>query len=184
MPGFWRVGVDEPRRPRAGCKAALASAVFMAQVAYAATDRQVGFRSFAAVRLGMDVAALEKAIGVRMTGSPADPDGNCRYVAPASGNEGLHFMLIDDKLARIDVEAPRVRTLSGIGLGSTEASIRSTYRGRIDEAPHKYGGSESAYLTIYSRSRKHAIRFETEHGKVRYFYAGTAETVQYSEGCS
>lgn len=168
----------------AGYKSVLIFALLLAQVAHAASDRQVGFRSFAAVRLGMDVAALEKAMGVRMTGAPADPGGNCRYVAPASGSEGLHFMLIDDRLARIDVEAPRVRTLSGIGLGSTDASVRSTYRGRIEELPHKYGGNESAYLTIYSRSRKHAIRFETEHGKVRYFYAGTAETVQYSEGCS
>ena len=138
---------------------AVALVLSAAQVADAATARQVGFRSFGAVRLGMNVAAVK-------------------------GNEGVHFMLIDGRLARVDVEATRVRTLSGIGLGATEASIRSTYRGRVEESPHKYGGSESAYLTIYSRSRKHAIRFETEHGKVRYFYAGTAETVQYSEGCS
>lgn len=162
----------------------LMAALLVAQVADADAGRQLGFRSFGAVRLGMDVAALQRAMGVRMTGSPVDPGGNCRYVAPAKGNDGLHFMLIDGRLARVDVEAPRVRTLSGIGLGSTEASIRSTYRGRIEEAPHKYGGDESAYLTIYSRSRKHAIRFETEHGKVRYFYAGTAATIQYSEGCS
>lgn len=170
--------------PRRQLLLALASALLLVQLAVAAGNRQVGFRSFGAVRLGMDVAALEKALGVRMVGSPVDPGGNCRYVSPAKGNEGLHFMLIDGRLARIDVEAPRVRTLSGIGLGSTEASIRSTYRGRIEESPHKYGGSESAYLTFHSRSRKHAIRFETEDGKVRYYYAGTAETIQYSEGCS
>ncbi len=163
---------------------AVAAALSLAPVADAATDRLVGFRSFGAVRLGMDVAALEKAMGVRMTGAPVDPGGNCRYVSPVKGSEGVQFMLIDDRLARVDVEAPRIRTLSGVGLGSTEASIRSTYRGRIEEAPHKYGGNESAYLTIYSRSRQHGIRFETENGKVRYFYAGTAETVQYSEGCS
>lgn len=163
---------------------ALAAALSMVPVADAAGGPKLGFRSLGAVRLGMDVAALEKAMGVRMTGSPADPGGNCRYVAPVKGNAGLHFMLIDGRLARVDVEAAQIRTLSGIGLGSTESAVRATYRGRIEEAPHKYGGSESAYLTIYSRSRGHAIRFETEHGKVRYFYAGTAETVQYSEGCS
>ena len=162
----------------------VSAALSMAQAADAESDPKLGFRAFGTVRLGMDVAALEKAMGVRMTGSPVDPGGNCRYVAPVKGHEGMHFMLIDDKLARVDVEAAQVRTLSGIGLGSTEASVRSTYRGRIEESPHKYGGGESAYLTIYSRSRRHAIRFETENGKVRHFYAGTAETVQYSEGCS
>jgi hypothetical protein len=36
---------------------------------------------------------------------------------------------------------------------------------------------------VYLPDRRSGIRFATDHGKVTNFYAGTAQAIQYIEGC-
>ncbi len=132
----------------------------------------------------MDRQALERALGSKLKGGEPDEESEaCEYVAPEQGYDGIGFMLVNQHLARIDVSNPNVTTLSGAHIGSTQESVLALYPGRVEISPHAYTAPDGSYLTLFSRDRLHGIRFETDHGKVTRYYTGTAEAIQYIEGC-
>jgi hypothetical protein len=61
--------------------------------------------------------------------------------------------------------------------------VLSTLGAAVVIEPHLYSGSENHYLTLWSASRKSAVRFETEDGKVARFYVGLDPQVRAVEGC-
>ena len=148
------------------------------------SEKNVTFTSYGAAHIGMPRAALASALGSKLESEYPDSDtDNCEYLVAESGYKGVSFMLIDQKLARIDVSDPTIKTASGAHIGSSEISVRQLYAGRIEVSPHAYSSPDGSYLTVLSRDKKHGVRFETLDGKVTDFYAGTAEAIQYIEGC-
>jgi hypothetical protein len=147
-------------------------------------DPKVTFNSYGPVLIGMDRQALERALGSKLKREEPDADSEaCEYVAPERGYDGIGFMLVNQHLARIDVSNPNVATLSGAHIGSTQASVLAMYSGRIEVSPHAYTAPDGSYLTLFSKDKLRGIRFETDHGKVTRYYSGTAEAIQYIEGC-
>jgi hypothetical protein len=145
---------------------------------------RITFTSYGPARIGMTRQTLESALGTKLKGDGADADSEaCEYIAPSQGYEGIGFMLIEQRLARIDVSSAKVRTLSGAGLGSSQGSVLALYPGRVSVTPHFYTAPDGAYLTLLSSDKMHGIRFETDRGKVVRYYAGTAEAIQLVEGC-
>jgi hypothetical protein len=145
-------------------------------------------------RIGMTESELSDALGVRVVDpDPGLYDGDCRYVyakpqpagtgASAMASDDVGYMLIQDRLARIDVDAASEATLSGARVGMAESALRALYPGRLAEQPHHYGEPGDHYLTLHSSDGRRGIRFETQAGVVTRFYAGTAEAIQYVEGC-
>ena len=63
-------------------------------------------------------------------------------------------------------------------------SVIERYGPRLLVKPHAYDGPEEKYLTIYSKDKRYGVRFETDGVKVTRYYVGTAEAVQYIEGCA
>jgi hypothetical protein len=92
-------------------------------------------------------------------------------------------MLIDGRLARIDVDTAAVATISGAHVGSTEAEVRALYPGQVITTPHFYTGPEGHYLVLTAPDGQRGIRFETDGQRVVRWYAGTAEAIQLVEGC-
>ncbi|GAC1524958.1 MAG: hypothetical protein NVS2B4_00490 [Ramlibacter sp.] len=91
-------------------------------------------------------------------------------------------MMLKGRLARIDVSNSGVTTEAGARVGTSESELDRLYDGRLVQEPHAYTGPDGHYLTLGSGDG-HAIRFETDGESVTQFYAGTAEAVQYIEGC-
>jgi hypothetical protein len=104
-------------------------------------------------------------------------------VRPEPAVEGLWFMVSKDRVVRIEVTAPGVVTRSGLGVGDSEDHVKELLPS-ADVTPHKYVAPDGNYLTVWSRDRKAAVRFETLQGKVTSFYAGQVPQVEYVEGCS
>jgi hypothetical protein len=140
------------------------------------------------VRVGMTLSEASAAAGVpiRLQDIPAGPE--CRYAypegAPGLGRE-VAFMVLQGRIARVDVGGA-VRTVSGIGKGSTEAEVQATYPGRIRVEPHPYtrNGRYLVYVPADAGLRHLSMIFETENGQVQRFRAGLADPVAFPEGCS
>lgn len=162
---------------------AIALAGVLVFSAFAGQSR-VSFTSYGPARIGMTKGELERALGVPVKAIDFE-DGatTCRYIAPAQGHDGITFMLLDDRLARIDVDTQGVNTLSGAHIDSLQSDVMELYRDRITVTPHYYTAPDGSYLTVLSSDKRHGVRFETDHGKVVRYYAGTAEAIQYVEGC-
>lgn len=155
-------------------------------------DSRLSLDGVGPVRVGMTLkeAAAAAGVPIRLLETPSDP--GCRYAAPdrASGTgDELGFMVVDGRIVRIDVGIMgpgRIRTVSGVGKGSTDAEVLATYPGRIRVQPHPYtpNGRYLVYVPSDAGLRHLSMIFETVDGEVRSFRSGLAEQVSWKEGCS
>lgn len=158
-------------------------AAALSSAATLAAAPQISMTGFGQVRVGLSVPELEKVLGKRID-LPKDVDEvSCRFASPDGLYEKIGFMIRDGHLARLDVDAPGIQTLSGASVGDSQSSVISRYGPALKVTTHAYAGPEGKYLTLYSKDRKYGIRFETDGASVTRYYVGTAEAVQYIEGC-
>jgi hypothetical protein len=136
------------------------------------------------VKIGMTVtqlgATLHRKVEEDDSGSYSGSD-TCYYVHEVGRNH-VHYMIIDDRVVRIDVEERGIPTVTGIEVGDSEARVRRVYGSKMKVMAHQYIDT-GHYLTVRSPDGRHGIRFETDNGKIIEFYAGTYEAIQYVEGC-
>lgn len=163
--------------------AAIVLVVVSGTVLAAGSDR-VGFSSLGKARIGLGEADLARAIGTPLI--HADPEAEeegCYYASARGLPRGVGLMILDGRLARIDVFEPRVKTISGAEVGTSELDLKRLYGARLIRDPHAYTGPEGHYLTLHSSTGRYSLRFETDGNTVTGYYAGTAEAIQYIEGC-
>jgi hypothetical protein len=155
-----------------------------------ADDWRISTGGYGPARIGMSVAEVAEALGVKLVPLGAIDDPACYYVTPQPDIAPLMVMVSHDHVVRFDVGSAKVAsegivTRSGLGIGTTEAKVIETLGAdAVEVTPHKYTGPEGHYLTVWSADRQAAVRFETLNGKVTSFYAGQAPHVTYVEGCS
>lgn len=160
----------------------LLAAVLLCLPAHAASPR-LSMTGFGAVRIGASVTELGRALSKQIAPAADADEAKCRYVWPDNANAEMSFMLLDGRLARIDVDSPGIYTLSGGAVGDTQASVIERYGPDLRLNPHAYEGPTGKYLTLYSKDKKYGVRFETDGLRVTRYYVGTAEAIQYIEGC-
>lgn len=135
------------------------------------------------VRVGMSLSDLNKVLHTHYT-KPTDPDEQaCNYVE-VPHLTGIGLMILDGRVARVDVDNESTRTAKGIHNGDSEAHALEVYGKRLEIEPHHYEPENGHYLTLYSNDKKLGIRFETEDGKITRWYAGTMRAIALVEGCS
>ena len=142
-------------------------------------------RGIGPVRVGMTLAEASAAAGKPIVAKPA-PSPECGHADPEGGPEGVSFMVVSDHIARVDVASGPVKTLSGAGIGDTEAQVQAKYGNKLEVSPHKYV-PEGHYLTLVPTDPADAgfrLIFETDGTKVTRFRAGKQPEASYVEGCS
>ena len=142
------------------------------------------------VKVGMTLDEASTAAGVAIRPVPGSSGGlDCSYARPAIGSDEVAFMVVGGRVVRVDIGRmgpDRVRTLSDIGKGSTEAEVLKTYAGRIRVEPHPYiaGAKNLVYVPADAGFRPYSMIFESVDGRVVAFRSGFAEQVSWTEGCS
>lgn len=150
----------------------------------ATEPQRVAFTSIGKARIGMSERTLVRALGAPLTHVAAEvEEEGCYYASGRDLPQGVGLMMIDGRLARIDVSEAGVPTMSGTEVGTSEAKLKQLYGTRLIQQPHAYTGPEGHYLTVQSDDGRYGIRFETDGALVTRFYAGTASAIQYIEGC-
>jgi len=179
-----RRAMSRTRRP-AGRWAVAYAATFGAMVAAGAAQAaewRLSTAGFGPARIGMTVAEAARALGVTFEGEIEDP--SCGYLQPKPAIGDLSVMVANGRVVRFDIGKPGLVTLSGLGVGDSEAHVIDVLGAEaVEVTPHKYTEPEGHYLTIWSADRRRAVRFETDFGKVIGFYAGADPQVTYVEGC-
>ncbi|HVF13485.1 MAG TPA: hypothetical protein VM942_02740 [Acidimicrobiales bacterium] len=137
----------------------------------------------------MTLDQASAAAGTPIRIRPDDPyDGDCKY-AYAVGLPEVGFMVINGRIARVDVGdsgVRRVTTVSGVGTGDTEETIKRTYPGRIHVEGHPYvpTGHYLVYVPTDPALAHLSMVFETDGQVVTTFRAGMKGAVSQIEGCS
>jgi hypothetical protein len=150
----------------------------------AKTPPRLSFTSIDKARIGMSEKALARALGAPLVhADPVAEEEGCYYALGHGLPAGVGLMMLEGRLARIDVFEPGVFTLSGVGVGTLETDVKRIYGARIVQTPHAYDEPDGHYLTLLSPDRATGIRFETDGSVVTRFYSGTADAIRYIEGC-
>lgn len=131
----------------------------------------------------MTEAQFRSAVKVAVKRS--DFEQGCSYLEP--GARGISFMLLDSRIARVDITSGSWRTEAGAGIGTSETEIRRLYPA-VHVEPHPYyDESTGHYFRVTPASpalRDYGLIFETERGAVTSFRAGLARAVSFVEGCA
>ncbi len=130
----------------------------------------------------MNLAQLNTILHEKFAVPQSKDEQPCFHVDTAA-HPHVSFMIVNGRLARIDVDGTGVPTAKGIQVGDSEEHAKQVYGSRLAVKPHAYTGPEGHYLTIRSADSRYGIRFETGNGKITMFYAGRFDAIQYIEGC-
>lgn len=137
------------------------------------------------LKIGATSAALKDRFRakLRYDSDPANPDGCALYGVP--DYPGLDLMVVDGKLARIDVTKGKAgyATEAGARVGMRTAEIRKIYGPMLKVEPHKYVET-GQYLMVQTGNGRHGIVFETDRSIVTTLRVGRWDEVQWVEGCS
>lgn len=158
------------------CLAAVSSNIAVAQYLLVRPD------GFGPVRVGMSLSAMNKTLHMSYS-RPSDPDDQGCFYVDVPKPAGVALMILNGRVARIDVDSTAIVTAEGIHIGDSEKRALQVYGRRLKVTPHAYitGGH---YLTVFSSDRKYGIRYESdEHGTITQYYAGTAQAISFIEGC-
>lgn len=140
------------------------------------------------VVVGMSLDEASGATGQAIRIDPrTDLGRGCAHATADAGQQGLRFMVVNDRIVRVEAGPGPVRTLSGVGVGSTEAEVMATYPGRIRVEPNPYSGHLGGKDLIYvpdESSRHLSLLFYVFGGQVQTFRAGFFAAVMAPEGCS
>jgi hypothetical protein len=162
--------------------AGLAAGISLAATVQAAEWRAT-MSGIGPIRVGMGEAALARALGTRLPETQDAEEDECRQVEAGPNWPGTSVMLVNGRVARIDVSERGLFTLSGAAVGDTQASVLKRYSGRIMVSTHAEGVDDSKFLTMFSSDRRLGIRFETDGERVTSYYVGDARAVQFPDGC-
>ena len=145
-------------------------------------------RSLGPVRIGMTVEEASDAAGLALTRSPARGVGdNCYYVNAGLTMNGVFFMVVNNQIARIEIEDPSpVATRSGVRVGTSASEVRSTYPNNIQRANEAVaeGGEALAFVPNDDFDSEYRIYFEITDGSVARYRLGVKPAIDRINGCS
>ena len=140
------------------------------------------------MHIGMSLEDARRVSGQPMANPPLDEEtpGACseQEYRTADGDQ-LWLMFEGDKITRItaSTEAPRTRTAQNVGVGSTDAEVRTAYQNVIEEGAH-YNPPPAHNLIIWTTPEQTGLLFEiSEQGIVTSVHAG-GPSIRYMEGCA
>jgi hypothetical protein len=73
--------------------------------------------------------------------------GGCAHADPEGLPDGLSFMLLRGRVARVEVWEGPYKTLSGIGIGTPEETVIETYPGQIETREQPYDEAGHYWFT-------------------------------------
>ena len=168
------------------CIAALALAAAATLTAGASAQKynpRATMSGIGPIRIGMDERQLEEALRMRLPETQDASEDSCRYIEAGPKWPGTAVMLLDGRVARVDVTRRGIETLSGAAVGDLVTKVQGLYGRRLRASDHDFGAGDSQYLTMFSSDHRLGIRFETDGERITEFYVGTGEAVQFIEGC-
>lgn len=143
---------------------------------------------YGAVSIGMTIAEAQTALGgaLHAAGHP-EPELCEIYAAEAEpGHGGVRYMAQQGRITRISDFGggePPVRTAQNVGVGSTDAEVRTAYQNVIEQ-PAKYDPPPAHDLLIWTTPDQSGLLFEVnEQGVVTAVHAG-GPSIRYMEGCA
>ena len=119
-------------------------------------------------------AAFRNPLKVRDSG----PEG-CLSLIASNGDDT--FVLQDDKLRLVEVQAAGITTRSGLAVGMPFEQVRKTLGGEL-EIGANFRDDATVQAIVWEADRRHGVLFEAQDGPVTAMSAGD-KALEWVEGC-
>ena len=160
-------------------------------------ESKVSINSIGEIRVGMNLPEAAMATSSKLYVTYAGSD-SCYYLQTEGKLQDVSFMVTKDDvkskkqyitsdiIARIDINNPQVKTISGAKIGDSEAKIKSMYGDKIQVTAHKYNpkGHYLTYIPEDKEDKNYRLIFETDGKVVTSYRVGKLPEVSWIERCS
>jgi hypothetical protein len=136
---------------------------------------------YCGVFTGMTLAEARAVFPFPLVSVGGEQESSCYLVSPEGRPRDLTFMIVNGKVARIDVFIPKIFTGKGIHVGSTEQEVLQAYGDLAKVFPNKY--DDRMHDIVVDTRFFYEFIFETDGSKVLNYRAGVLPPVSYVEGC-
>ena len=139
-------------------------------------DAVVTLRALGPVRIGMTVEEAAGEAGVELRRDfGRQSTSSCYYVTAGAALRGVSIMVVDDQIARIDIDSPStIGTRSGVRIGTAVGDLREVYPNNIRQANDAVAEGEAmAFVPNDDFDADYRIYFEIEDGQVARYRLGT-----------
>lgn len=144
-------------------------------------DSRLFARGIGDIRLPVTRDEFEAATGQQLDSPGAGiPGSSCGFVRIVDEPGDVALMTDDDRLVRINVADPAIRTTQGVGVGSTRQQIRTAYPSAVS-GTDVYGTEQLSVTDVGGDAKLVFNFFEDEVGS---YSAGLTPFVDFPEGCS
>jgi hypothetical protein len=157
----------------------------------------VSTRGMGPVEIGMTVLQLARAVGQPMERRTVPSEcgrfdrdchvreGRCYTFVPSAA-PGVSFLIVDDRVAVVNITSRDVKTERGLGVGDTESRIRQLYsQSQILVTRNRH--NDNAYSLLVTPSGANAptigVVFEMSNGVVDWYRVGARPSVTLEEPC-
>lgn len=173
-----------PTKPASTRPAAGKTAPARDKAASTSDHWRISMSNYGPVLIGMSPEQASQVLGAKLSAGAPQPPKGCHYLFAPQQYPGTYFMVSKGAIARIDFREPGPRTLSGFGVGHTEGDLRKRFGDRLQVTPHPYFTPDGHTLTLRSKDGSHAVRFNTDHGRVKTFEIGRTPEINWVDECS
>ncbi len=136
------------------------------------------------VRIGMTRAQVARVLKTPLRGAAIESDDIC-VEKDARGLPGVAFMFEDKRLTRVSVFKPsKIRTGTGIRVGSTDAQVKRAYGARLATEKSRYMLPPARLLIRWTAPNEQGLAFETGEDRRVYTMRGGKKSITYAEGCA
>ena len=147
----------------------------------------VSSKGYGGVRIGSTVSDATTESGMELSSVTPIPENEleCFYVYPHGDLGPVSFMVVDGRIARVDIDGPKIVTVAGVGVGNTEEEVLKAYPDQVDVSTHPYAGpgGKGHNLTV-NYDGGFGVVFETDGETVERYRAGSEPAISWIEGCS
>lgn len=137
---------------------------------------------------GDDEEEVRSAWGKPLAATQPAEGASCHYLYPDMGpamHRSVGLMFDGGKFVRYDVQDASQIAPGNFKVGDAAVTIKSTFAGRVEEAPHNYIEKGSTLtVTPVGRSERRLIFEIGEGGNIINWRIGVPPQVFYVEGCS
>lgn len=167
------------------CLAAAFLAAGLLPIAARAAEWRVTATGYGPVQAGMSVKQAERLLGARLRprdDRPLDPD--CDFLRAETGHPGVVFLVEDELVSHVQIDAPGVATDKGIRVGDPAETVRQRYGRALDIRRHLPGSDALDYF-VWKAQDQIGIRYEVTgaEGTVSAILGG-GPTIARTGGCS
>ena len=144
-------------------------------------DSPVSTAGLGSVTFGMTVAGARQAAGTAMIA--LEPESDCYRIVPHRGPEGITFLVREGMIERVDINSGPVTTLSGVGIGTAEATVTDLFGDKIQSQSRPDGSTDLIFVPVDPGDRNYRVVFNVSDGVVRSFKSGKMPLILTDTGC-